>query len=144
MSRNYVYLDRIPFPYYSSKNGDTSGLIAYFALIVSLAELGVGEREGAVHLLEREIQYQRSNISKNSSNYPLECSQLSKKECENVDKARRLILLLRLENVQEALMNGVQSSALDFARVRRGIEMISDYDNAMFLFDPDQRSRCCC
>ena len=125
----------------------------YSALVVSLAELGVGARESAVRLLEREIESQREALDKFKPQailQPSTCANSASAKCQNenqlkIQYLRRLIVLLRLELIQSDLLNAasgpVSSTALNPTRIRRWMEMVKDYDDALFFFDGDERRR---
>ncbi len=125
---------------------DTFGFFAYLSLTVSLSELGVGAREGAVHLLEREIQLERRDLQNLRSKPPLKQLQCDGDrqgtDCNSrLVFLQKLIILLRLELNQTIILKNISSSALDIIRIRRLLEMIDDYETALIYFDPDGRRR---
>jgi hypothetical protein len=149
--------NRIPYTHYfpeaSFRDQEAYGFFAYFAFVVALAEVGVGARESAVHLLENEITLERENIrqflDKNKaqqikhacSGSPIDV------DCESsqsvtVGYLQRVVILLRLEATQFDIIRGLSSNALNRVRLRKLVRMIDDYDDALLYFDPghDQRA----
>jgi hypothetical protein len=124
----------VGFPIYSTKDSGTRGYFAYFALMLSLTELGTGLREGAIHVLEREINYQRKTLEN-------DCPPPGSSGCDNLERMRRLILLLRLEVPQSNIMNILQSSAVDAARLRLNRQIVDDFDATLAIFDPHETLR---
>jgi hypothetical protein len=130
-SMSYPYYG-YPFPNFSTNDKDSQGFFTYYALLVSLSELGVGSRESPIHLLEREINYQRANLPKGISESPTQAK---------LERVRRLVLLLRLENVQTRIMDSIQNSVLDLAEIRRYTQMVDDFNESLVFFDPKQDYR---
>jgi hypothetical protein len=124
---SYPYGYSFPW-FFSTKYKDARGFFTYYAILVSLSELSVGSRESAIHLLEHEINYQRDNLLTDISKNPT--------QAERLEQVRRLVLLLRLENVQNTIMGFVQSSVLDLAEIRRFKQMVNDFDASLVFFDP--------
>jgi hypothetical protein len=134
-----------PFSYFSEANGkkeDSYGFFGYFALIVSLAEVGVGARESAVHLLESEIAIERNGLGTFPAQLPCNSSSPDK-NCDDVaaparlSYLQRLVVLLRLEAAQFLILNSLPSEALNLVRARLLSHMIEDYDAALKPYDPE-------
>jgi hypothetical protein len=124
----------------AASNDGADEYFAYFALITSLAELGVGGREAAIHLLEYEIQSDRKALTKEEQDGETTLPSCSNPQAEDCRQARRnylrrLIVLLRLETTQVQFLGMSAEPQNDFVNVHRSMEAIEHFDRALKYFD---------
>jgi hypothetical protein len=116
--------DATMFPMASATDPNPRGFFAYMALTVALAEFGVGARESAIHLLEREIQAERIDLKASSSNYTL-------------SYAEGLVILSRLQLIQYEMIEAISAQEADFMRIDKLRQRVEDYDAVLEIFDPE-------
>jgi hypothetical protein len=147
----------------SAEESDPRICFGYLALTIAWAEVAVGNAENAVHLLEAEINNQRTAMQEEREPSP-SCQKegAEKANCHRptpvtLKLARRIILLRRLEAVQLGMIGLRQSRALDDVFVNRairlagdegwilqGFEKTSDLRRADYKTSPDGRSASPC